>query len=77
MELLIICFVIAAILGIIGGLTRIVVTACVWFVIGLVIQAVFGSVIVSFAAAIGVTIPLESIPAMTAVIGVIHGILLN
>ena len=70
-----IIIVLAAIIGIISGLTRIVVTAAIWFVLGLFIQVCFGPVIVGFAAALGITIPLESIPALTAVIGVIHGFL--
>lgn len=67
--------VLAAIIGIISGLTRIVVTAAIWFVLGLFIQVCFGPIIVGFAATLGITVPLESIPALTAVIGVIHGVL--
>lgn len=41
-----IIIVLAAIIGIISGLTRIVVTAAIWFVLGLFIQVCFGPVIV-------------------------------
>lgn len=75
MAILYAIIVIAAIVGLIAGLTRVVVTAAIWFVIGLLIQAVFGPAIVSFFAAFGIIVPLGSIPAMTAVIGVIHGFL--
>ncbi len=77
MKLLVLCFIIAAILGIVGGLTRVVITACIWFVLGLIVQSVFGPAIVAMASAIGITIPLESIPMLTAIIGVIHGFILN
>lgn len=77
MQILVLCFVIAAILGLFAGLTRVVITASIWFVLGIVIQSLFGSAIVGFFAAMGITVPFESIPALTAVIGVIHGFISN
>lgn len=70
-SIIIIVLFIAAAIGIAAGLSKAVISGCVWFVIGLVVQALFGGLIVSLAAAVGITMAASSIPVIFALVGVV------
>lgn len=70
-SIIIIVLLIAAAIGIAAGLSKAVISGCVWFVIGLVVQALFGGLIVSLAAAVGITMAASSIPVIFALVGVV------
>lgn len=70
-SIIIIVLLIAAAIGIAAGLSKAVISGCVWFVIGLVVQALFGGLIVSLAAAVGIAMAASSIPVIFALVGVV------
>lgn len=70
-SIIIIVLILAAVIGIAAGLSKAVISGCVWFVGGLVVQALFGGIIVSLASAIGISLAASSIPVVFAIIGVV------
>lgn len=70
-SIIFVILLIAAVIGIMAGLSKAVISGCVWFVIGLVIKSLFGAAIVSFTGSLGISLDPSTIPAIFAIIGII------
>lgn len=74
-TVIVILVIVAGIIAAITGGVKILMAACVGFVIGLLVQEFLGSVIVGIAAVIGFTISATVIPIAFAVFGAAYSIL--
>ena len=72
LKVIFVILIIGAILGLVAGMTRLVIAGCVWFVIGLGVMQFFGAAIVGFLATLGLVVSASVIPLVFAAIGIVY-----
>lgn len=75
LKVIFVILIIGAILGLVAGMTRLVIAGCVWFVIGLGVMHFFGAAIVGFFAAFGLVVSASVIPLVFAAIGIVYSLI--
>lgn len=75
LKVIFVILIIGAILGLVAGMTRLVIAGCVWFVIGLGVMHFFGATIVGFLATLGLVVSASVIPLVFAAIGIVYSLI--
>lgn len=75
LKVIFVILIIGAILGLVAGMTRLVIAGCVWFVIGLGVMHFFGAAIVGFFATLGLVVSASVIPLVFAAIGIVYSLI--
>lgn len=75
LKVIFVILIIGAILGLVAGMTRLVIAGCVWFVIGLGVMHFFGAAIVVFLATLGLVVSASVIPLVFAAIGIVYSLI--
>lgn len=75
LKVIFVILIIGAILGLVAGMTRLVIAGCVWFVIGLGVMYFFGAAIVGFLATLGLVVSASVIPLVFAAIGIVYSLI--
>lgn len=74
LKVIFMILIIGAILGLVAGMTRLVIAGCVWFVIGLGVMHFFGTAIVGFLSTFGLVVSASVIPLVFAAIGIVYSL---
>lgn len=75
LKVIFVILIIGAILGLVAGMTRLVIAGCVWFVIGLGVMHFFGAAIVGLLATLGLVVSASVIPLVFAAIGIVYSLI--